>query len=432
MRLFLFICLIFMALRGNAQIVYGNTFNGIYSIDLGACTSTQLVTCPPFQDICISPSGLFYALQGWNITSINATTGLITTVVPNATTATATSLEWGIDDKLYALGNKLWQCDPVAGTSITVGSLPAGWNAQGDLVYLNGNYYATINASPSNLLAQINMTNPSASTIVGILPVANIQLVAGAAVEHPTCPKLYWFKWPNPSTVWEYDLVSATWSQKCGVFPVGMYGADSQNGYTFPLVCAACSVNAGNVTAQTFNLCGTSATATVPFTGGAALAGGSNILRYVLLSSNTNPAANVIAQSATPSFSFNPATMSTGVTYYLGTVVGPNLNGNVDLTASCIDFSNAFAQVTWRALPSLTLTTPNGDVCEGNCLTINAVWTGTGPFTAQVVAGAGAPQTITAAAGNTGTYQVCPPVGTLAGPVTLTTLQVTDVFCTCN
>jgi hypothetical protein len=124
--------------------------------------------------------------------------------------------------------------------------------------------------------------------------------------------------------------------------------------------------------------------------------------------------------------------MSTGVTYYLGTVVGPNLNSNVDLTASCIDFSNAFAQVTWRALPSLTLAAPNGDVCEGNCLIINAVWTGTGPFTAQVVAGVGAPQTITATAGNTGTYQICPPVGTPVGPVTLTTVQVTDVFCTCN
>jgi hypothetical protein len=413
----------------SAQIVYGSTFTDIVQIDLATCVTTTVVATPgTFNDMCVSPSGLFYGLSSQNIVSLTASGVLTTVSAPATPNSIATSLEWGADGFLYALGQFLWKINPTTGTTVQVGALPAGWFAMGDLVHLNGIYYATINGPSGGLLAQINLTNPSASINLGPTPANG--LVGGCSVNNATCPKLYFFEWAVPNNkAWEYDVNSSTWALKCPTFPSIIGGGGNVLNYSFPVPCMPCSVNAGIVIPQTFNLCGAAATFTLPYSSGANLGAG-QILRYILFTNQSNPVGSTILQSATPIIGFNPATMTLGQTYYFGTVAGPNLNGNVDLTASCIDFSNSFGQVTWRPQPTVTFAASTPDVCQTACLNVSTTLTGAPPFSLTYQTGFSSPTIITFAA-NTGVITICPSLLAPPGPATLSAVALSDQFCTC-
>jgi hypothetical protein len=222
---------------------------------------------------------------------------------------------------------------------------------------------------------------------------------------------------------------SATWSVKCPIFPSIIGGGGNVLNYSFPVPCAPCSVSAGDVSAQTFNLCGTTATLTVPYTGGASLGAG-QILRYTLFTNQASPATSMIVQSATPTIGFNPSNMTLGQTYYYGTVAGPNLNGNVNLTASCIDYSNTSGSVTWRPQPTVTYAASTPDVCQTGCLNVATVLTGSPPFSLTYQTSFTNPTVITFS-GNTGVVTICPTTLVPLGPATLSTLGLNDQFCTC-
>jgi hypothetical protein len=120
--------------------------------------------------------------------------------------------------------------------------------------------------------------------------------------------------------------------------------------------------------------------ATVPYNGDAEL-DADDLLQYILFSDPTDTLGSIVAVSNTPSFSFDTATMQTGVPYYSATIAGDNLNGNVDLDDPCLDISNTAAQVIWQPLPTIVLTADNTTVCGvGNCQTVVATFTGTPPF----------------------------------------------------
>lgn len=121
--------------------------------------------------------------------------------------------------------------------------------------------------------------------------------------------------------------------------------------------------------------------------------------------------------------------MQTGVTYYVAAVAGNNNGGNVDLNDPCLDFSNA-NPVVWRPLPTVTFSVANPNVCAGACTTVAATFTGTPPFTLSYDTPATGTQTQTFA-GNTGTFQVCTPAGSLPGSFSVQATALTDAWCTC-
>jgi hypothetical protein len=325
---------------------------------------------------------------------------------------------------LYVMGQSLWSIDPVSGALTTIGPLPAGWNSIGDLVYQNGLYYGAVDAAGGIKLALINITNPAASTIITDLPQP---FIGGAAVNHPTCPKQYWFSGtPPPNNVYEYDVNANTWTVICPGFGFLVGGAGSPTDYSFTYTCA-CITDAGTVnnTATTYCLPGA---VTVPYNNDATLEA-DDLLQYVLYADPGNPAGRILVQSNTANIPFNPATMQTNVTYYAATVAGNALNGNVDLSDPCTNFSNA-APVTWQPVPTITLTAASPGLCEGSCKILNVNFTGTPPYNLTYSTPTAGNLTQVFAA-NSGTLQICAPAGTNTGSFEVAAILLTDAHCTC-
>jgi hypothetical protein len=418
--------------KSTAQIVYGSTLSQIYSTDLTACTTTLIVPCPLLNDMCISPSGLFYGLNGLNVISINPISGATAVIAPIPLTGgVASSLEWGNDGLLYAMNSKIWQINPTNGAVVDMGNLPSGWTSMGDLVILNGVCYGTILSASVGYLVIVNLISPGASTILSPLP--TVGLVGGASVTNPTCPRLFWFRYGNNPQVHYFDINSQTWGIQCASFPASFGGGDSQNDYYFPISCG-CTTNAGNVTNTISTICGIANPATVPFTGGETLES-NDLLKYILFTDLNNPSNSILLQSSTPIISFNPSNMVVGQTYYLGTLAGNNLNGLVDLADPCKDFSNTFAQVTWRNLPSVTFSLANQNICEGDCKNINVTFTGVPPFNLSGVSLYGGNQVGTfnqVFSANSGVLTVCAPPNLIAGNLVIQSTNLTDAWCICQ
>jgi hypothetical protein len=421
--LLLLLCLGY--LQTNAQIIYfNNTASKIFQFDVSTCTATEVFAGHAYNDMAVGPDTIVYELFGQTYWKTNLATGT-TSILANHPSALATALEFGGNGLLYVMGQSLWSLHPVTGALTTIGALPAGWNSIGDLVYQNGLYYGAVYVSGLPKLALINITNPAASTVISTLPAP---FIAGAAVNNPTCPKQYWFKGTlPPNALYEYDVNSNTWSVVCPDFNYYVGGAGSPTNYSFAYTCG-CITNAGSVTSGSTNYCLPNAT-TVPYNNNASLESG-DLLQYVLYSNASNPAGSILAQSNTATIAFNSNTMQTDVTYYVATMAGNGLNGNVDLADPCLDFSNA-AEVLWKPTPTVTLTTANPNLCEGSCKTLNVSLTGTPPF--QLTYNTPLNNNLTEVFDtNTGALQVCAPAGTNVGNFNIAATILTDANCTCQ
>jgi hypothetical protein len=191
---------------------------------------------------------------------------------------------------------------------------------------------------------------------------------------------------------------------------------------------SCCITDAGTMSGNNLSLC-TNLTANFTHNGNQVL-DANDLLRFILFSNPADTAGSIIATSSTPSFTFNPATMQTGVTYYIAAMAGNGVNGNVDLNDPCLDFSNAI-QLIWRPLPAVTFAVANPNVCAGGCTSVTATFTGTPPFTLTYTTPGNGLQT-QSFSGNTGTFQVCVPAGTPAGSFQIAATKVVDVWCTCE
>lgn len=144
---------------------------------------------------------------------------------------------------------------------------------------------------------------------------------------------------------------------------------------------------------------------------------GNDVLVYILHTSpNIFPPGTILAWSYTPTFSFNPATMTPGVTYYVHAVAGDaNAATGVNLSDICASIAGPIA-VTWFNPPTAS-TSGNVFVCLGQSTTFNVNFTGTGPFTFTYTAN-GAPFSVTT---SSNPYQLT------VSPVVSTTYQITSV-----
>jgi len=187
-----------------------------------------------------------------------------------------------------------------------------------------------------------------------------------------------------------------------------------------------CPTYAGTMLVQTLDAC-INIPATLTHNGDEVL-DNDDLLQFILFSDLTDTLGSIIVASNTPTFTFNPATMQTGVTYYVAAIAGNNAGGNVDLNDPCLDISNA-AELVWHPLPEVELQADTSDVCPGDCRTLTATLTGTPPFTLTVSSPAGT--TTVTIQNNTGTFEICPPPGTPPGSFTVQATNLTDAYCTC-
>ncbi|MEZ4934008.1 MAG: hypothetical protein R2788_18025, partial [Saprospiraceae bacterium] len=197
-----------------------------------------------------------------------------------------------------------------------------------------------------------------------------------------------------------------------------------------PLPCL-CGTDAGTLATGPVNAC-LPADAQVPYNNDADL-DGDDLLQYILFSDLTDTLGSILVTSNTPNIPFDPAILQVGVTYYLATIAGNDLNGNVDLSDPCLDLSNA-AEVSWHPQPSVTFAVTNPDLCSGSCTTLSVTFTGSPPFalSGEVLSGANVVGTFNQSyPSNMGTLEICAPAGTAPGSMEVQAVGVADAFCSC-
>lgn len=139
-----------------------------------------------------------------------------------------------------------------------------------------------------------------------------------------------------------------------------------------------CISSAGTMSAVQLNVC-VGNTVTAPTANNPVL-DGNDILVYYLHTGNSNDLGTVIANSPNPTFNFNPATMTTGVVYYISSVVGNNSGiGTINLNDPCLSVAVG-TPVVFNALPTVAIAGTT-TICEGESAQLTLTLTGVGPFT---------------------------------------------------
>jgi hypothetical protein len=277
-------------------------------------------------------------------------------------------------------------------------------------------------------LVSIQLGNPMVIEVIYTYP--TLCGSASASISSGPYAGIYTGNLQSPCTgnnLYSFDLPDNTTNLECAVSPYGYGSGMGEVPPGFPASACQCPTDAGNVPTANATIC---VNQTFPFTNTGGFLDNNDIKRYILFSNPADTLGSIVATSATPSFTFNPTTMQTGVTYYAAAIAGNNLNGNVDLNDPCLDISNA-AQVVWRPLPTVVFSAANPNVCAGACTTVTATFTGIAPFTLTYTTPASGTVTQTFS-GNTGTFQVCTAVGSPPGSWVVQATKVVDAFCTCN
>ncbi len=104
-------------------------------------------------------------------------------------------------------------------------------------------------------------------------------------------------------------------------------------------------------------------------------------LLYALVTTNTPATWTILDLSNTPTFAFDPATMTPGTTYYIFALAGiPNAATGIDLNHPCASISVG-SSVVWQPAATASL---SGDlnICAGDSTTLTFSFTGNPPFNA--------------------------------------------------
>jgi hypothetical protein len=413
-----------------AQILYGVT-NGnlLIKIDVENCTLCPVMTLNGVQaaaDVLILPNGDI-------LTQSFSSGGLRRYTPPNPNPVFSVGGSFG--GSILSPGGLvylssinptgLYVFDPSNNSLVYLGDWPSGASVA-EFFYDNGELYGFGQLNGVQVLYLINTSDPGQSVVVHspLPPIGNGGTTNG----------VYSTAFLGGDFLTQYDAATNTIEVICDFSDVPGLNAITALTDIPPGVAelpCQCTTNAGTVTPGTTNVC-INTDAPVPYNGNASL-DNNDLLQYILFSDPTDTLGSIVAISNTPSFSFDPATMQTGVPYYLAAIAGDNLNGNVDLDDPCLDISDTAAQIIWQPLPSIALTADNATVCGvGNCQTVVATLTGTPPFVFSYEfwsggAPVGAGVTVSAP-GSPHSFLVCPPGPEGAVQVSVCTLQ--DAYCT--
>ncbi|MFK8056758.1 MAG: gliding motility-associated C-terminal domain-containing protein [Saprospiraceae bacterium] len=178
-----------------------------------------------------------------------------------------------------------------------------------------------------------------------------------------------------------------------------------------PVNCA-CITMVGTIGLDTLRTCGATPLTAIHNHSGSTL-DADDVAGYVLHTLNGATLGTVFAQSTAPTFNIDIAGgMSFGTVYYISPAVG---NGgpasSIDLSDPCLSVAPG-TPVIWEDGPTADL---QGEtiLCEGGSTMITFVFTGDGPFTANMVTSDGGRDTTFTSPGPTVSYFVSPSTGTI-------------------
>ena len=428
-------CFIWMGnLRLEAQTVYVTyVFNGtdfLVAIDMATCTACTVFEFPEIfhTDITILPDGRIVLIAAPSLPFISIITPPSSTLEtfqldPPGTAAGSVYF----NNLVYISGanNGLYSFDPVTEQFTYLGDWPAGFPLGTYLFEQGGNIFA-FTLSPPNQVWEIDLNDPGNSTLL-----QTVTFPFGIAGATTVNNQIYVadFEW-----VYSYDPVTNTYEQECNGFDMGLNGINAVTSLPpgAPAFPCLCETDAGTVTAGLDEVC-LPDDVTVPFNNDEEL-DGDDLLQYILFSDLQDTLGSILVTSNTPNMSFDPNSMQTGVTYYLATIAGNDLNGNVDLTDVCLSISNA-SEVIWWPQPAIVFSITNPDLCAGDCVILEVELTGTPPFTleGEISSGNNVVDTFSESfAQNSGTLEVCVPAGVSSGNLEVQATLVADNNCSCQ
>jgi hypothetical protein len=414
----------------SGPIIYGITPGGvIYKIDVMTCEACPILNATGFlgvADLVVLPDG--------NIL-VQSEDGLRLYNPPNPNPIWSDNADYLgsilVPNGLVYLSSGgstpgLWSFDPATNTTILIGNWPPNIIVS-EFFYQGGVLYGVAREGPPPFVSRIievNVTNPGQSAIV----VPNSPLSLGGGTTNNGYTTMIVVNGSSSGNILtQYDVSTNTFITLC-TLPQGMLGLSDLPAGVTEEPCL-CSTFAGTVNAITFNVCIPGSIA-VPYNNNATL-DANDILRYILFSDPNDTLGSIIVQSSTVNINYDPATMQTGVPYYLATLAGNNAGGNVNLSDPCLDVSNTAAQVTWRPNPTVVFSTPNPNVCAGACTDVTATFTGTPPFVLTYTSPVTGIVTQTFS-GYSGTFQVCTLPGSPPGSFLIAATAITDAWCSCN
>ncbi|MBU6340938.1 MAG: hypothetical protein KGS48_05540 [Bacteroidetes bacterium] len=405
----------------------------IYKLDLATCTYCPIIEPDDYSffglDFIVLPNGkILTHTNSLNLVVLESPPS--TNIVWQGSNNIYNAFIVGPNGVVYLISNTgLATFDPVTYTITQIGSWPPSFSNYflEDMYIYNGQVYAagTDLVNGGIVSVQIDLSNPSNSTLVGPTPLItsvggtynNTQGVFYIEFEQAPYMDLKFYNPVTGSSELVCDLPENAYIWSIDILPAGLP--------SYPCLCVTSAGYLGN---QSYSYC-INANAIIPPATQTEL-DNNDLLRYILFSNPGDPLGSIIATSDTPTFPFNPNTMQAGITYYIAAIAGNDINGILDLSDPCLDISNA-VQVVWRPLPTTTFTVANPNVCAGACTVVTANFTGTAPFTLSYsTTGSGsATQTFS---GNSGTFQICPPPGTTPGNLIVQATKIVDAWCTCE
>jgi len=236
---------------------------------------------------------------------------------------------------------------------------------------------------------------------------------------------------PQPANTAYSIVVSDQW--QCGV--------DSISG----VANCVCTTDAGLMNQTPLQLCAGDTASMSPTLG--AIINSVDTLFYALVTTTTPSTWTMLASGNTPVFAFDPATMTSGTTYYIFAIAGYAIPTGVDLNHPCTSVSVG-ASVVWQPVPSVTMGT-DATICAGDSTSLVFSFSGNAPFNLTYQAGgvnqpvintSNTQETVTVKPTATTAYSLvgasangCP--ATISGGATVTVNpvpQITNITTTCD
>ncbi len=157
-------------------------------------------------------------------------------------------------------------------------------------------------------------------------------------------------------------------------------GCDSQTVSQTEVVCD-CVSDAGQMDAAQVDICG-NGPITVPNVNNENL-DGDDILMYYLHTGTSNNLVGVIDNNTAPTFSFNPAVMSYGTTYYVSSVVGNiGIGAGIDLSDPCLGVAEG-TPIVFFEVPTASIS-GGTEICPGDATDLLIGLMGDSPWSVTV------------------------------------------------
>ncbi len=138
----------------------------------------------------------------------------------------------------------------------------------------------------------------------------------------------------------------------------------------------SCVTDAGSMVGGGITLCPTQNAVVAPATG--VVLEPEDALLYLLVTSQSPTSWTIIGSNTTPSFSFNPTTMSYETTYFIVAAAGNSSAGVINYNDPCLSVVTG-PSVLWRT--PITATISGMDtICIGNTASLQVNFSGNGPY----------------------------------------------------